>query len=128
LHKGSPSLVTPNFVSTALASKDGDELTPEEEYTLMWAAGSMFGGGTDTTVSAIIGFVLCMALFPEVQKRAQDEIDGVTGGKRLPLLSDISNLPYVQCVVREVNRWNPVAPMGNLCLLNILRWPTDSWD
>jgi cytochrome P450 len=100
-----------------MASKGGDGLTSEDEYTLRHSASSMLGGGSDTTVSAISGFVLAMALHPSIQKRAQEEIDAVTSGQRLPLLSDVSDLPFVQCVVREVMRWHPVVPMGNLTTL-----------
>jgi cytochrome P450 len=97
-------------VSTILASKVGG-LVPEDEYTLMRAACSMFSAGSEKIVASITSFVLCMALHPSVQQRAQNEIDAVTGGKRLPSLSDVSNLPYIQCLVREVMRWNPIGPM-----------------
>jgi cytochrome P450 len=109
-------LVEPNLVSAALASKEAGELTPDDEHTLIWATSSMFGGGSETTVSSITSFMLCMALHPSTQKRAQEQIDTVTGGTRLPSLTDVSNLPYVQCVVREVMRWNPVFPTGNMQL------------
>jgi cytochrome P450 len=53
-----------------------------------------------------------MALFPEVQKRAQDEIDRVVGRGRLPEFTDRENLPYVDAVVKEALRWHPIGPMG----------------
>ena len=43
----------------------------------MWAAANLYGGGADTTVSALSTFFLAMAKWPEVQKRAQDELDKV---------------------------------------------------
>jgi cytochrome P450 len=52
-----------------------------------------------------------MTLFPEVQHKAQEEIDQVLGG-RLPTVADRGKLPYVDAVVKEVLRWHPVAPMG----------------
>ena len=45
-----------------------------------------------------------MLLHPEVQQRAQSEIDAVVGRDRLPDLNDRESLPYVQCVVNEVMR------------------------
>lgn len=53
-----------------------------------------------------------MTLYPDVQRRAQQEIDSVIGRDRLPSLADRENLPYVEAVVNEVLRINPVAPLG----------------
>lgn len=53
-----------------------------------------------------------MTLHPEIQKRAQEEINSVIGPDRLPSLNDRSSLPYVEAVVKEVLRWNPVGPLG----------------
>lgn len=53
-----------------------------------------------------------MTVFPEVQKKAQEEIDRVVGRDRLPNSSDRPNLPYIDATVKEVLRWHPVAPMG----------------
>lgn len=52
-----------------------------------------------------------MTVFPEVQKKAQEEIDRVIGKDRLPTLADRENLPYIEATVKEVLRWHPVAPM-----------------
>jgi cytochrome P450 len=53
-----------------------------------------------------------MALFPDVQRKAQEEIDRVVGTHRLPSFGDRENLPYLDAIVQEVLRWHPVAPMG----------------
>jgi cytochrome P450 len=53
-----------------------------------------------------------MALFPDVQRKAQEEIERVVGQNRLPNTADRINLPYINAVVKEVLRWHPVAPMG----------------
>jgi cytochrome P450 len=53
-----------------------------------------------------------MMLFPEVQARAQAEIDSVVGPERLPTLDDRDQLPYVCAMVKEVLRWAPPAPEG----------------
>ncbi|KAJ7202043.1 cytochrome P450 [Mycena pura] len=110
-NKDSPDMIRPNFVTTIL-SQSPDVLPEEDRQHLIWAATSLFGGGTDTTVSAISSFFLAMAMYPEVQSRAQAEVDKVVTGGRLPRLSDRPNLPYVECVMQEVLRWNPVEPLG----------------
>ncbi|KAH9038272.1 cytochrome P450 [Lactarius hengduanensis] len=64
------------------------------------------------TVSALQTFILAMTLYPEVQRKAQAEIDQVVGNSRLPDFSDEGALPYVQAVLKEVLRWHPVTPLG----------------
>ena len=66
------------------------------------------------TVAAIYSFFLVMSLYPDVQKKAQDEIDSVIGNGRLPRFEDRDNLPYVDALVKEVFRFHPVAPLGML--------------
>ncbi|KAG6848244.1 hypothetical protein H0H93_001985 [Arthromyces matolae] len=62
--------------------------------------------------TAGVMYCAAMTLHPECQKRAQEEIDRVIGSDRLPDFSDRDSLPYVQCVLQEVMRWNPVVPLG----------------
>ncbi|CAE6488034.1 unnamed protein product [Rhizoctonia solani] len=79
---------------------------------IQWAGASIYGGGSDTTVSAIQTFFLAMVYHPEVQKTAQAEIDRVVGNSRLPNLSDRESLRYTEAVYKEVLRWQPVAPFA----------------
>ena len=79
-----------------------------------------------------------MVCYPEVQKKAQEELDKVLNGG-LPEHSDIVSLPYLSALVKEVYRysevyfkdyvpytrhffvsyrWNPVTPLGRP-LLNL---------
>ena len=53
-----------------------------------------------------------MALYPEVQKKAQAEIDAVVGPSRLPDFDDRPSLPYINAIVKELMRWHPVTPLG----------------
>ncbi|KAF8186283.1 OrdA protein [Pholiota molesta] len=97
----------PSFVSTCLedeANMSADDLR-DLKFTLALS-------GADTTAASEYAFYLAMTLFPDVQKKAQAEIDAVIGNGRLPSLSDLPQLPYVQAVVTEVLRWNSVAPTG----------------
>jgi len=74
-----------------------------------------------------------MLCFPDVQKKAQEELDRVLGG-RLPELSDEKNLPYITALVKELlryyssvdiflvrikhtdgaPRWHPIVPLGEM--------------
>lgn len=52
-------------------------------------------------------------MFPDVQRKAQAEIDAITDdGSRLPNLKDMAHLPYLQAVLKELSRWHTVGPVG----------------
>ena len=53
-----------------------------------------------------------MALYPDVQKKAQAELDTVVGSNRLPDFHDRPSLPYINAVLKETLRWNLVSPLG----------------
>lgn len=53
-----------------------------------------------------------MASYTAVQAKAQAELDTVVGPDRLPEFSDRSNLPYVNAIISELLRWQPVVPLG----------------
>lgn len=45
-----------------------------------------------------------MLLYPEVQKKARQELDRIVGKGRLPEFADKASLPYISAVVMEVLR------------------------
>jgi len=53
-----------------------------------------------------------MVLYPEVQVKAQAEIDTVIGSTRFPCFEDRPSLPYIEAILRELPRWNPTLPLG----------------
>lgn len=99
------------------------------EGVIKYSAAAIYSGGADTvrlynwivsitdddssqSVSSIHGFFLVMMLHPEVQRKAQAEIDRVVGKDRLPDFADRDNLPYVEAVVKELIRYHTVIPAG----------------
>ena len=53
-----------------------------------------------------------MLVNPEVQRKAQEELDRVVGRHRLPGDADMSDLPYIIAIVKETLRLYPNGPMG----------------
>ncbi|EIM91747.1 cytochrome P450 [Stereum hirsutum FP-91666 SS1] len=100
----------PSF--TASLIENNPHPTPEEEIVLKWTSVAFYAAGADTTVSAITSFFLAMLTNPEVQRKAQVEIDKVVGTARLPTFDDREELVYLDSVLKEVHRWNPVANLG----------------
>ncbi|KAJ7661015.1 cytochrome P450 [Mycena rosella] len=85
----------------------------EDEFTVKWTAASMSAAGPDTTAWTVFAFFKAMAMYPDVMKRAQAEIESVVGSDRLPQLSDRAQMPFIDAMVLESLRWHPVAPLGD---------------
>ena len=66
----------------------------------------------DKTVSSLTSLFLALVLYPEVQKRAQAELDNVITRDRLPTFDDRPRLPYIDAMCRELMRWQMVTPLG----------------
>ncbi|KDN43393.1 hypothetical protein RSAG8_06177, partial [Rhizoctonia solani AG-8 WAC10335] len=72
---------------------------------------SLFAGGLILSTSLEV-FITAMLLFPDVQRKTQEEIDRVVGPDRLPEISDLEFLPYLKNLVQEVLRCQIVVPLG----------------
>ncbi|CAE6436685.1 unnamed protein product [Rhizoctonia solani] len=73
---------------------------------------TLVGAGIETTVNTLMMFLLAMVLHPEVQKKAQEELDSVLGGTRLPTFDDRTHLGCIERIVQETLRWAPVAGLA----------------
>ncbi|KAI6155078.1 cytochrome P450 [Pisolithus tinctorius] len=94
----------PSFVSDILQQGDEDESVAKETAT-----GIYIGTLTTSTLKVL---VLAMILNPEIQNKAHAELDAVVGKGVLPTFEDRKRLPYLQAVLFEAMRWNPVIPLG----------------
>lgn len=63
-------------------------------------------------MASLESFFLEMTRHPDIQEKAQREIDGFVGSARLPSFDDEDSLPYVKALFKEVLRFHPVAPCG----------------
>ncbi|KAK1230828.1 hypothetical protein PQX77_006068 [Marasmius sp. AFHP31] len=107
-----PSFATRSLeklASSATVTSDRDREMMEE--VIKNSAGVAYLAGTDTTVSFILSFILNMINNPDVQTRAQAEIDSlVASSGRLPDFGDQDKLPYTDAVIAETLRLQPVTP------------------
>ncbi|KAJ7874655.1 cytochrome P450 [Mycena leptocephala] len=102
----------PSFTADSLRALGQTEDLYYQEHHVKATAGTIFFAGADTTVAALSTFVLAMLANPEAQRTAQAEIDAVTGKTRLPTFEDRNSFPYVAALIKEVHRWEPVAPFA----------------
>lgn len=49
-------------------------------------------------------FSALIPAYPEIQRRAQQDLDRVVGRDRLPSMEDEADLPYIRAIVKEVER------------------------
>ncbi|KLO07685.1 cytochrome P450 [Schizopora paradoxa] len=101
-----------SMTSILLAENMNEDGSVNDEQNISDASSIAFLGGTDTSVTAIMTFILAMLKNPDKQQRAQREIDAVIGHDRLPNLSDWDSLPYVRAICTEVFRWEVILPFG----------------
>ncbi|KAJ7230946.1 cytochrome P450 [Mycena rebaudengoi] len=101
-----------SYVSDKLQEIDMNQDQEHQEKVIQDTAGIMYVGGFDTTSAALGTFILAMLANPDIQKKAQEEIDTVVREGHLPSFDDEESLPYVSAIVKEVLRWKPVAPIG----------------
>lgn len=72
----------------------------------------MLIAGSDTTAAAIEWTIAELILHPLCMTKLQSELDTVVGTDRVVSETDISNLPYLQAVVKESFRLHPPGPLG----------------
>ncbi|KAF9444944.1 cytochrome P450 [Macrolepiota fuliginosa MF-IS2] len=104
---------TPSMATTLiekLSDRDPSDRNEEETIAVNVCA-IAYVGGSDTTVSALRTFFMAMCLYPEAQRKGQAELDTVLKG-RLPEFDDRPSLPYINAIVKETLRWQPVTPLG----------------
>ncbi|KAL0566055.1 cytochrome p450 [Marasmius crinis-equi] len=90
---GKPSLMA-KFLEQNDANNGGDE---EQEYVIKAVCATSYGA---------------ISMHPDVQIKAQNELDIIAGRGRVPDYEERPNLPYVEAVLRETFRWMPPAPLG----------------
>ncbi|KAJ3728600.1 cytochrome P450 [Lentinula raphanica] len=84
----------------------------EDISIYQWISLATYAAGVDTSSSALTSFILSMALNPDKQRKAQAELDRVIGSGSHPTFQHRSNLPYVESIIKEVYRLNPVCPLA----------------
>jgi cytochrome P450 len=72
---------------------------------LVYIAAFLIEAGSDTTANALLVFMLAMAAYPDIQSRAQAEVDSIFTSEIMPqgVHFESKNLPYLQAVYWEVS-------------------------
>ncbi|KAM1085537.1 hypothetical protein ACFX2B_011169 [Malus domestica] len=97
-----------DFVDVLLDLEEDDKLSDSDMIAVLW---EMIFRGTDTVAILLEWILARMVLHPEIQSKAQSEIEAVVGSMRTVQGSDIANLPYLQAIVKECLRVHPPGPL-----------------
>ncbi|KAF7980657.1 hypothetical protein HWV62_37069 [Athelia sp. TMB] len=87
----------PSFTARCLEKMDQNGDIAYQQLLIRNVAGVMFGA---------------MVKYPEVQAKAQLELDTVLGPDHLPSFADRESLPYLSAIVKECLRWEVLLPFS----------------
>ncbi|KAK4252543.1 hypothetical protein QN277_014529 [Acacia crassicarpa] len=97
-----------DFVDVLLDLERDNMLNDSDMIAVLW---EMIFRGTDTVAILVEWILARMVLHPQVQYKAQCEIDSVVGSNRHVTDQDLANLPYVRAIVKETLRMHPPGPL-----------------
>ncbi|KAG6471094.1 cytochrome P450 81Q32-like [Zingiber officinale] len=95
-------------VMLSLQSIDPDRYTDDIIRGLMI---TMFTAGTDTSAGTTEWAMSLLLNHPHVLQKAATELDTTVGHGRLVSEDDLTNLPYLNCIIHETLRLYPAAPL-----------------
>ncbi|TFK80092.1 cytochrome P450 [Polyporus arcularius HHB13444] len=93
-------------------AEDEVNLAHAQEDIAKDAAGTAYAAAVDTQFATLQRFFVAMSLYPDVQRKAQAELEQVIGQNRMPEAEDRDRLPYVNALIKETLRWYPALPTG----------------
>ncbi|XP_023546332.1 cytochrome P450 78A5 [Cucurbita pepo subsp. pepo] len=98
-----------DFVDVLLDLENDDKLSDSDMIAVLWVCPFSW---TDTVAILLEWILARMVKHPEIQMKAQNEIDSLIGKSSRPITdSDIQNLPYLQAIVKECLRMHPPGPL-----------------
>ncbi|XP_012791281.2 cytochrome P450 2C15-like isoform X2 [Sorex araneus] len=113
-HQASLDIDNPrDFIDCFLIKVKQEKQSQELIFTLenlVTAVFDLFGAGTETTSTTLKYALLLLLKHPDVTAKAQEEIERVIGRHRSPCMQDRSNMPYMDALVHEVQRFIDLLP------------------
>ncbi|XP_009879262.1 PREDICTED: cytochrome P450 1A4 [Charadrius vociferus] len=87
-----------------------DAHVPLSNEKIITIVNDLFGAGFDTVTTALSWSLMYAALYPDTQKKIQEELDQTIGRERRPRLSDRGTLPYTEAFILEMFRHSSFLP------------------
>ncbi|KAJ4713225.1 Cytochrome P450 [Melia azedarach] len=97
-----------DFVDVLLELEEENKFTDSDMIAVLW---EMIFRGTDTVAILLEWILARMVMHPDIQAKAQTEIDTIVGSTRLVSDSDLPNLPFLRAIIKETLRMHPPGPL-----------------
>ncbi|XP_016484150.1 cytochrome P450 78A5-like [Nicotiana tabacum] len=97
-----------DFVDVLLNLEKDNKLSDTDMTAILW---EMIFRGTDTVAILLEWILARMVLHPDIQAKAQQEIDNNVGTNRGVSDFDLPKLTYLQAIVKETLRIHPPGPL-----------------
>ncbi|KVH99283.1 cytochrome P450 78A5-like [Cynara cardunculus var. scolymus] len=97
-----------DFVDVLLDLESENKFSDADMIAVLW---EMIFRGTDTVAILLEWILARMVLHPDIQAKAQAEIESVVGSGRPVLDTDLPSLPYLHAIVKETLRVHPPGPL-----------------
>ncbi|PWA46111.1 cytochrome P450 [Artemisia annua] len=107
-NSGAEDVCGGDFVDVLLDLESENKFSDDDMIAVLW---EMIFRGTDTVAILLEWILARIVMHPDIQARAQAEIDSVVGSGRGVTDADLPNLPYLHAIVKETLRVHPPGPL-----------------
>ncbi|KAJ3727480.1 cytochrome P450 [Lentinula raphanica] len=101
-HKMQMGVNVPDCLAKTMVDAQEEEQLDHLDMAIL--ASAFMIGGVETTAAIMQWFSALIPAYPEIQRKAHEELDRVVGRDRLPTVEDEKNLPYCHAIIKEVER------------------------
>ncbi|XP_008061393.1 cytochrome P450 2E1 [Carlito syrichta] len=102
-----------DLTDSLLVEMEKEKHSTEPLYTsdgITVTLADLFFAGTETTSTTLRYGLLILMKYPEIEEKLHEEIDRVIGPSRIPAIKDRLEMPYMDAVVHEIQRFINLVP------------------